>query len=228
MFKLWMALLFLFLTGCNNLNAIKERNTIYKIQDVSVALVDKNKDIYCGGVWVSDLNIITAYHCVRDSVEKNDCPKKENSNIKEKIIINYMQYKNKTVYTARIKTIIMDSDLALLEVDNQIPDHIFAEIGNTPYLGEKVHILGHPGSVSWTYTPGVISAYREETCLEVNLNCIELLQISAPIFFGNSGGGAFSSKGELIGIASFMATPPSIGFFIGIKDIKLLQPQYKN
>lgn len=229
MFKLWMAFLFVFLAGCNTLSIVRERNVIYKIQNISIALADKDKDIYCGGVWVSDLKIITAYHCVRDVVEKNKCSKedKENEDI-ENISVNYMQYKDKNFYTAKIKSVIIDSDLALLEAVDEVPDHQFAEIGTSPYIGEKIHILGHPGSISWSYMPGTISAYREEACLKIGLECLELMQVSTPIFFGNSGGGAFSSKGELIGIASFMAAPPNIGFFIGVKDIKLLEPQFKN
>jgi S1-C subfamily serine protease len=46
------------------------------------------------------------------------------------------------------------------------------------------------------------------------------MQVSAPVWFGNSGGGAFNDEGEIVGIASFIMKGPSLGFFIPVDSIR--------
>jgi serine protease Do len=79
-------------------------------------------------------------------------------------------------------------------------------------LGQQVVIVGYPGVVVWhdflskktraeaTVTFGRISAFR----LDVNERWI--MQTDAPISWGNSGGPAFSTRGEVIGLATFIST----------------------
>ena len=201
--RFFMIVLFILIGGCvNNKKTISPANNTINF---TVALINgEQENPYCAGVWVSQRNIITAYHCVKDEVGSE--------------IIYYNVYDDNTVYEAKIKRLLFMSDLALLEVQDDFPSHPWAKIGKSPEIGEKVDIMGHPGGLSYTYTVGYISSYRQNTFLPA----ISIIQISAPIFFGNSGGGAFNSKGELIGIASFIASVPNVGFFIGSEDINIL------
>jgi S1-C subfamily serine protease len=49
----------------------------------------------------------------------------------------------------------------------------------------------------------------------------KVVQISAPIWIGNSGGGAFNSDGHLIGLSSWITLrAPSVAFFIHRDEIK--------
>ena len=67
-------------------------------------------------------------------------------------------------------------------------------------IGERVYAIGHPLGNKYSLSDGLISQIRKEE------KGWELIQISAPISPGNSGGPVLDSHGRLLGIAS-MATP---------------------
>lgn len=64
-------------------------------------------------------------------------------------------------------------------------------------IGEKVVAIGNPKGLTNTVSEGIISGVREfeETVV---------LQTTAPLSQGSSGGGLFNSNGELIGITTFL------------------------
>lgn len=63
----------------------------------------------------------------------------------------------------------------------------------TPKVGEKIYTIGSPRGLDNTFSSGEISQIRENG---------KLLQISAPIDHGSSGGVLLNSRGEAIGITS--------------------------
>jgi serine protease Do len=68
-------------------------------------------------------------------------------------------------------------------------------------VGERVVAIGNPlGTLGGTVTDGIISA-TERTITTEN-GTMTLLQTNAAINSGNSGGGLFNLKGELIGIVN--------------------------
>lgn len=64
---------------------------------------------------------------------------------------------------------------------------------NTPKVGEKIYTIGSPRGLDNTFSSGEISQIRENG---------KILQISAPIDHGSSGGVLLNSKGEAVGITS--------------------------
>lgn len=106
-------------------------------------------------------------------------------------------------------------DLALLEAAGQaIPPHETATLATVdPEIGESVHIVGHPNKLYWTFLEGTVASYRGSIA-HVEDTDGPFLQIRSPVYFGNSGGGAFNDRGELVGIADFLMGLPSEGFFI--------------
>jgi Trypsin-like peptidase domain len=70
--------------------------------------------------------------------------------------------------------------------------------------GQKVYAIGNPADLETTITDGLISGLRlaEDTTSQ-------LVQISAPISPGSSGGGVFDGQGRLIGMTSFIMRPRS-------------------
>jgi len=90
----------------------------------------------------------------------------------------------------------------------------------TPKTAEKVVAVGSPLGLENTVTTGIVSAVRYITS-ESGYKT-EVIQTSAPINHGNSGGGLFSLKtGNLLGINSFgppeEANSQGIGFAYSIK-----------
>lgn len=86
-----------------------------------------------------------------------------------------------------------DRDLALLSVDVKAPalrlaDPVPAEVGDTVYA------VGNPEGLEGTFPQGLISGIRQR-------GSDSILQITAPISPGSSGGPFLNSKGQVVGIA---------------------------
>ena len=64
--------------------------------------------------------------------------------------------------------------------------------------GDHVFAIGAPQGLELTLSDGLISGLRE-------INGVPLLQTTAPISPGSSGGGLFSDSGQLVGITSFQS-----------------------
>lgn len=213
------------------------------LQAVTIALVRPDSDDprhiepstettispYCAGVWVSYYQILTAAHCVDEPA---------NPLLKELGIVPFINpigqrfgfvtthdiepgqepfaTRARRVRWATVRVFRSDIDLALLEVDRGHipPNHPVVLVGRgTVRLGTQVHVMGHTSGMWWCYTSGWISSDRTMRGPFQAPN--HVLQVSAPIWSGNSGGGAFDQAGSLVGIASFMRpSVPSMGFFV--------------
>lgn len=95
------------------------------------------------------------------------------------------------------------SDLAVLQIDPQ-EDLTYARQGCSADLvaGEWVVAIGNPlGILGGTVTTGIISA-TERVITTSDGTRMTLLQTNAAINSGNSGGGLFNLKGELVGIVN--------------------------
>ena len=114
------------------------------------------------------------------------------------------------------------TDLALLKIE--ATDLIYAEFGDSSALqvGDTAIAIGNPlGLLHGTATTGIISALDRE--LTIDNETMNLLQTDASISPGNSGGGLFNDKGELIGIVNAKSSAQyaeGIGFAIPINDVK--------
>lgn len=118
-------------------------------------------------------------------------------------------------------------DLALLEAAGKaVPMHESAKVASAvPPMGERIHVCGHPKGFYWTFLEGTVAGYhmslphmsdKKDKVKSVG----PYLQLEVPIYFGNSGGGAFNDAGELIGIADFLTKLPAEGFFIPVDPIR--------
>jgi len=91
-------------------------------------------------------------------------------------------------------------DLVILRIDAQnLP---VLPIGDSDQVrpGDSVLAIGHPLGLEDTVSNGLISAVRE---VHAGLS---VLQISAPIAPGSSGGPLFNDRGEVIGVATAVST----------------------
>jgi len=84
---------------------------------------------------------------------------------------------------------------------------------DTLHVGEKIIVIGNPlGDFEKTVSTGVISGIRPGD---------NLIQMTAPISPGSSGGPVFNEKGEVVGIAvSGVPLGQNINFFVPINLIK--------
>lgn len=104
-------------------------------------------------------------------------------------------------YTGTVYGYDADNDLAVVKIDaHDLPVAVLADSSKLK-VGETVFAIGNPlGSLGGTVTDGIVSALDRE--VEVEGQEMTLLQTSAAVNHGNSGGGLFNSRGELIGIVN--------------------------
>lgn len=93
------------------------------------------------------------------------------------------------------------SDLAVLKIEATGLRAV--TVGNSDALsvGEDIVIVGNPlGELTFSLSKGVVSALDRE--INTDGNPITMFQIDAAVNHGNSGGPAFNSAGEIVGIVT--------------------------
>ncbi len=97
------------------------------------------------------------------------------------------------------------TDLAVLQIDpSKVENMTVATLGSSENLtvGETVIAIGNPSGtrLAGTVTQGIVSALEREVNDAFSQRSVKTIQHDAAINSGNSGGGLFNAKGELIGI----------------------------
>ena len=93
---------------------------------------------------------------------------------------------------ADVVAIHKDLDLALVWVSRHSGEAPFVQPIANAKQGEEIFVIGHPEGLKFTLSTGIVSR------LENNI-----LQVSAPISPGNSGGPVYDHNGNLVGIVSY-------------------------
>jgi S1-C subfamily serine protease len=85
-------------------------------------------------------------------------------------------------------------DLAILQINGLVTEG--AELSQRAMIdiGESVFAVGNPRGLEGTFSAGIVSAHR-------NIKGLNLLQITAPISPGSSGGPIADERGEVVGLA---------------------------
>ena len=108
-------------------------------------------------------------------------------------------------YTARIVGSDPANDIAVIKIDAKGLTTATIGDSSTVDVGDLAVAIGNPlGQLGGTATTGIISAL--DRTLDVEGTTLTLMQTDAAINGGNSGGGLFNSKGELIGIVESKAS----------------------
>lgn len=172
-----------------------------------------------GVIMSQDGYIITNAHVIYDSTSGYGAAKSVEVQLSDQ----------ETVYPAEIVAYDVESDLAVLKVEQTglTP----AEFGNSDdcMVGELVVAIGNPLGLELqnTVTCGIISAMNRE--ITINDKEMTLIQTDTAINSGNSGGPLINSAGQVIGInsakmsssySSSSATIEGIGFAIPITEAK--------
>ena len=117
-------------------------------------------------------------------------------------------------------------DLALLRpasIPSRRPLDISAE--DSIDVGTDVAAIGHPSGKTWTFTKGIVSAFRPAFEWSGGPNdskhVATVIQTQTPINPGNSGGPLLTEDGKIVGVNSF-GTPgaENLNFAIAAKEIR--------
>jgi tetratricopeptide (TPR) repeat protein len=108
-----------------------------------------------------------------------------------------------------------ENDIVILKVESKkLPVVKIGDVDKAE-IGEKVYVIGSPRGLENTISDGILSGIREITPER------KMLQITAPISAGSSGGPVFNKHGEVIGIAtSLIENAQNLNFAMPVNLIK--------
>ena len=172
--------------------------TVEKARNATVLVATQNDNNKMGngfgsGVLISETGIVlTNYHVIHRA---------------EVIRVWFYDPTDSNYSYAKVIGIDPVADLALLqlELDPDIPPPVYLEIEQeTPVIAEPVVAIGHPVGLQWTVTTGSINHQERPGKITPYVNVI---QHSAEINKGNSGGPLINANGDIVGINTYMLAP---------------------
>jgi serine protease Do len=121
------------------------------------------------------------------------------------------------------------TDLALIKVEGG-SNFPFAKLSDgKPRIGDWVLAVGNPFGLGGTVTAGIVSASGRDIG---NGPYDDFIQIDAPVNKGNSGGPAFNTEGEVMGVNTAIYSPSGgsvgIAFSIPASTVKSVVAQLKD
>jgi serine protease Do len=163
----------------------------------SVVLIRSPTKLGSGFVATVDGKIVTNFHVIEGATEAS--------------IVTSDRVEHKD-----IEVIALDQahDLAVLRVRERNLKPLALADSSLVKAGEHVIAIGNPLGLGGTISDGLLSAVRE-------LPHLTILQISAPISPGSSGGPVFNDHGEVIGVSTFLLSGgQNLNFAIPINIVK--------
>ena len=132
-------------------------------------------------------------------------------------------------YTAKVIGTDARTDVALIKVEGG-SNFAFAKLSDgKPRIGDWVLAVGNPFGLGGTVTAGIVSASGRDIG---NGPYDDFIQIDAPVNKGNSGGPAFNTEGEVIGVNTAIYSPSGgsvgIAFSIPATTVKNVVAQLKD
>ena len=120
-----------------------------------------------------------------------------------------VQLNDGTEYEAELIGKDSRTDIAVIKIDaSDLKPAVWGDSDGL-VVGELAVAIGNPlGKLGGTVTDGIISALSRD--IEIDGHMMNLLQTSAAVNPGNSGGGLFNGKGELIGVVNAKSTGSDI------------------
>lgn len=109
------------------------------------------------------------------------------------------------------------NDLVILKVSGLKQKNMTLNQGNVPEIGEKIYAIGNPKGFNGTFSEGIISGIR-------SFDKNQVLQITAPISPGSSGGPVLNLNGEVVGVAfATYSEGQNLNFAIPVKYLLALK-----
>ena len=132
-------------------------------------------------------------------------------------------------YSAKVIGTDARTDVALIKVEGG-SNFPFAKLSEgKPRIGDWVLAVGNPFGLGGTVTAGIVSASGRDIG---NGPYDDFIQIDAPVNKGNSGGPAFNTEGEVMGVNTAIYSPSGgsvgIAFSIPATTVKTVIAQLKD
>ena len=105
-----------------------------------------------------------------------------------------------------------DKDYIIFEVGVESRVNFMPLARISPEIGETVFAISNPRGLSHSLTTGIVSAYRQGH---------EIIQTTAEITHGSSGGALLNMKGEVVGITTSGYGEANLNFALNILELRL-------
>ena len=195
----------LFLTFCilGFSNVLASTAVVNKVFPSTVLIVAEDKNAQPqslgSGFLVSPNIVATNYHVIENSYS------------------GYVKLVNQdTLY--EIEGVVgydVQKDLALIKISNNTGKQVSYKSSSVD-IGQKIFAIGNPLGLEGTISDGIVSGLR-------NVDGVNMLQISAPISPGNSGGPVVDENGDVIGVATYTyAEGQNLNFAVPVKYVREL------
>lgn len=137
-----------------------------------------------------------------------------------------------TYYSAKVIKYSAKKDVAILKLEKSLSGLQQLNLSDMLDLkvGEEIHTIGHPQSLVWTYSKGMITALRKNFQFGPE-EAADVIQINASISPGNSGGPLFNDSGQVVGMVTFSDSSQysqNLNFAVSSLDIKKVLFQRNN
>ena len=103
---------------------------------------------------------------------------------------------NAASYSASVEVANEERDLCLLNVPGLVAPAVSLGSVDSLRVGQRVYAVGAPQGLDLTISDGIISALRD-------VPDGKMIQTSAPVSPGSSGGGLFDTSGRMVGVVTF-------------------------
>lgn len=173
-----------------------------------------------------DAYILTNYHVIHDDFEKEITDEngyrytRVSDTLTYKVYLYGMEYAGDSSLTLEnypdygipvtVVGYSMENDIAVLKItDSDVlkkSNAMAVKLGDSDrtYIGDEIFVIGNPLGEGLAATSGIISSGSENIYMTAADGVTEInpraIRVSAVINQGNSGGGLFNKKGELLGV----------------------------
>lgn len=150
----------------------------------------------------SDGVVLTASHLVKDAQQVQ------------------VRLKNGEVFD-RIELLAVDErrDIAALRISGHALPILPSVNAESVKAGEPVYVVSHPKALPWTASAGILSAVRLADEVPGAGSGYRLLQFTAPVSAGSSGGVLVDAKGEALGIIVGSSQGQNLNFAVPIESV---------
>lgn len=198
---------------------------------------DEKMRILCGGVYVSEHEILTANHCVENTVwctndDGNTVKRCKRFPSKENAKRAIMFYTHDQVLAGDKELFVFEPEIATVTRTDKVADlallttkhastygyaHVAPDVADK---GDDAFIVGHPGGKPYKFVHAKVadSYWVDETVGRGKFHRF-VIELNVRVQGGTSGGGAWNSRGELIGICLTRSLHFEQSYFAASKSI---------
>jgi hypothetical protein len=185
-------------------------------QNVCIVQIHEGTEITASGsgfLISRDGELLTNAHVVKSAYYSKD----------DKITVSFLYNKGtRRNYKAEIRSISFDIDVCVLKIDGRFDS--CCQFGNSDKIGvmDEVAVMGYPLGQEFKSTPGYVQSIQ-------NINEMgKMIDISASVDPGNSGGPLFDKKGNVVGIVTGKYLGYNFNFAMPINTAINFIKNYKN